>query len=59
MLQQAQVDLEYTSIRSPVDGVVVARNVDVGQTVATSLTAPTLFNIAQDLTKMQVDSNVD
>ena len=59
VLQQAQVDLEYTSIRSPVDGVVVARNVDVGQTVAASLSAPTLFTIAQDLTKMQVDSNVD
>ncbi|MBI2524792.1 MAG: efflux RND transporter periplasmic adaptor subunit [Candidatus Rokubacteria bacterium] len=59
VLQQAQVDLEYTSIRSPVDGVVVARNVDVGQTVAASLSAPTLFNIAQDLTKMQVDTNVD
>ncbi len=58
-LQQAQVDLDYTSIRSPVDGVVVARNVDVGQTVAASLSAPTLFNIAQDLTKMQVDTNVD
>ncbi|OGK78679.1 MAG: hypothetical protein A2X52_18555 [Candidatus Rokubacteria bacterium GWC2_70_16] len=58
-LQQAQVDLDYTSIRSPVDGVVVARNVDVGQTVAASLSAPTLFTIAQDLTKMQVDTNVD
>jgi HlyD family secretion protein len=58
-LQQAQVDLDYTSIRAPVDGVVVSRNVDVGQTVAASLQAPTLFTIAQDLTKMQIDTNVD
>jgi len=58
-LQQALVDLERTSIRSPVDGVVVSRNVDVGQTVAASLQAPTLFTIAQDLTRMQVDANVD
>ncbi len=58
-LAQAQVDLDNTSISAPVDGVVVARNVDVGQTVAASLQAPTLFLIAQDLTKMQVDTNVD
>jgi HlyD family secretion protein len=58
-LQQALVDLEHTSIRSPVDGIVVSRNVDVGQTVAASLQAPTLFTIAQDLTRMQVDANVD
>lgn len=58
-LRQAQVDLEHTIIRSPVDGVVVSRNVDVGQTVAASLQAPTLFTIAQDLTRMQVDTNVD
>jgi HlyD family secretion protein len=58
-LAQAQVDLDNTEIRAPVDGVVVARNVDVGQTVAASLQAPTLFLIAQDLTKMQVDTNVD
>jgi HlyD family secretion protein len=58
-LQQAQVDLERTFIRSPVEGVVVSRNVDVGQTVAASLAAPTLFTIAQDLTKMQIDTNVD
>ena len=58
-LDQAQVDLNYTYIRAPVDGVVVSRNVDVGQTVAASLQAPTLFLIAQDLTKMQVDTNVD
>ena len=58
-LRQAQVNLEHTIIRAPVDGVVVSRNVDVGQTVAASLQAPTLFQIAQDLTKMQVDTNVD
>ncbi len=58
-LAQAQVDLDHTMIRAPVDGVVVSRNVDVGQTVAASLQAPTLFTIAQDLTQMQVDTNVD
>jgi HlyD family secretion protein len=58
-LEQAMVDLNHTLIRSPVDGVVVSRNVDVGQTVAASLQAPTLFTIAQDLTKMQVDTNMD
>ncbi|HEU5191303.1 MAG TPA: efflux RND transporter periplasmic adaptor subunit [Methylomirabilota bacterium] len=58
-LQQAQVNLDYTFIRAPVDGVVISRNVDVGQTVAASLQAPTLFTIAQDLTKMQIDTNVD
>ena len=58
-LEQAKLSLGYTVIQAPVDGVVVARNVDVGQTVAASLQAPTLFVIAQDLTKMQVDTNVD
>lgn len=58
-LDQALIDLDHTSIRAPVDGVVISRNVDVGQTVAASLQAPTLFIIAQDLTKMQVDTNVD
>jgi HlyD family secretion protein len=57
-VQSAQIDLAYTVIKAPVDGVVVSRNVDVGQTVAASLAAPTLFQIAQDLTKMQVDTNV-
>jgi HlyD family secretion protein len=56
--QSAQIDLDHTSIAAPVDGVVVSRNVDVGQTVAASLSAPTLFLIAQDLAKMQVDTNV-
>jgi len=58
-LRQAQIDLEYTTISSPVDGVVVSRNVDVGQTVAASLSAPTLFIIANDLAKMQVNASVD
>ena len=58
-LRQSQVDLDHTEIRAPVDGVVVSRTVDVGQTVAASLQAPTLFTIAQDLTQMQVDTNVD
>jgi len=58
-LSQAQTDLAHTRITAPVDGTVVARNMDVGQTVAASFTAPTIFQIAQDLTKMQVDTNVD
>jgi len=58
-LRQAQVDLEHTTIRAPVEGVVVSRAVDVGQTVAASLQAPTLFTIAGDLTKMQVEVSVD
>jgi HlyD family secretion protein len=57
-LAQAQVDLDHTYIRAPVDGVVVARHFDVGQTVAASLQAPDIFDIAQDLKKMQVDTNV-
>jgi HlyD family secretion protein len=55
----ARTNLEYTVIRSPINGTVVARNVDVGQTVAASLQAPTLFTIAQDLTKMQVYAKTD
>lgn len=57
-LQQAQVNLAYTTIYAPVDGIVISRNVDVGQTVAASLSAPTLFMIANDLTKMQIDALV-
>jgi HlyD family secretion protein len=57
-LEQAKVDLDRTVIRSPINGVVISRSVDIGQTVAASLQAPTLFTIAQDLTKMQVDTNV-
>jgi HlyD family secretion protein len=55
----AQTNLDHTIIRSPIDGVVVARSVDVGQTVAASLQAPTLFSIAEDLTKMQVYAATD
>jgi HlyD family secretion protein len=58
-LAQAQADLDHTTIRAPVNGVVVSRAVDVGQTVAASLQAPTLFTIAEDLTKMQVEVSVD
>ncbi len=58
-LDKRKVDLENTIIRSPVDGVVIDRSVDVGQTVAASLSAPTLFTIAQDLRKMQVTTSVD
>jgi HlyD family secretion protein len=57
-VRAAKVNLAYTDIISPVDGTVVARNVDMGQTVAASFQTPTLFLIAQDLTKMQVDTNV-
>src|SRR4029077_19281172 len=57
-LHQAQVNLDYTTIVSPTTGVVISRSVDVGQTVAASLSAPTLFLIAEDLTKMQVDTSV-
>jgi HlyD family secretion protein len=58
-LSQAQTNLRYTKIVSPIDGVVVDRQYDVGQTVAASFQAPTLFSIAQDLTKMQVQADVD
>ena len=58
-LQQAETNLHYTTINSPIDGVVVDRQYDVGQTVAASFQAPTLFSIAQDLTKMQVQADVD
>jgi len=58
-LSQSQTNLRYTKILSPIDGVVVDRAYDVGQTVAASFQAPTLFQIAQDLTKMQVQADVD
>ncbi len=57
-LDQAELNLRYTTIISPIDGIVISRNVDIGQTVAAALQAPTLFTIAQDLTHMQVDTNV-
>jgi HlyD family secretion protein len=58
-LKLAEINLSHTTITSPIDGVVVSRNVDVGQTVAASLSAPTLFTIANDLTQMQVIANID
>ena len=58
-VRQAEVDLTHTIIRAPIDGVVVARNVDVGQTVAASLQAPVLFVIANDLGRMQVNASID
>jgi HlyD family secretion protein len=54
-----ETNLRYTRILSPVDGIVISRNVDIGQTVAASFQTPTLFSIAQDLTQMQIDTNVD
>lgn len=58
-LKNAETNLRYTRIVSPVNGIVIARNVDVGQTVAASFQTPTLFTIAQDLTKMQINTSVD
>jgi HlyD family secretion protein len=58
-LESAEIDLERTRIRSPIDGVVIERAVDQGQTVAASLSSPTLFYIAQDLTEIQIEANVD
>ena len=58
-LDRAQTNLDYATIVCPIDGVVISRNVDVGQTVAASLQAPTLFTIAQDLTQMQANTSVD
>ena len=58
-LEQAKLDLDRTFIRSPVDGVVIDRQVDKGQAVSASLSAPTLFSIAQDLVKMQIEADVD
>src|SRR5262245_3142793 len=58
-LNQAEVNLQHTIIRSPIDGTVISRNVDVGQTVAASMSAPTLYVIAQDLTHMQVSASID
>ena len=57
-LEKAKVDLAHCTIYAPVDGIVISRNVDVGQTVAASMNAPTLFVIANDLAKMQIDANV-
>jgi HlyD family secretion protein len=57
-LQKAKADLDHCTITSPIDGIVISRNVDVGQTVAASLQAPVIFQIANDLSKMQIDANV-
>src|SRR5882757_7733593 len=57
-LDKAKADLDHCTITSPIDGIVISRNVDVGQTVAASLQAPVIFQIANDLAKMQIDSNV-
>src|SRR3954471_18123363 len=58
-VNKAEVDLGHTVITAPIDGIVISRNVDRGQTVASSMQAPTLFIIAADLTKMQVNANID
>jgi HlyD family secretion protein len=58
-VESARVDLERTQIRSPIDGVVIERSVDVGQTVAASMSAPKLFLIAQDLSEIQIEADVD
>ena len=58
-LDRAQVNLEYANIFSPVDGIVISRDIDVGQTLAASMSAPTLFSIATDLSQMQVKASVD
>jgi len=58
-LNYAQLNLDYTTIHAPIDGVVISRDVDVGQTVAASLQAPTLFTIARDLRQMQIETDVD
>jgi HlyD family secretion protein len=58
-VRYAEANLKYTDIVSPIDGVVIQRNIDVGQTVAATFQTPTLFQIAQDLTKMQIDTNVN
>ena len=58
-LNQAETNFRYTKILSPVNGTVISRNIDVGQTVAASFQTPTLFTIANDLTKMQIDTSVD
>ncbi len=58
-VNRAEINLEYTDIKSPVDGVVISREVDVGQTVAASMSAPTLFMIANDLGRMRVNASID
>jgi len=57
--KRTKINLDYATIKAPIDGVIISRNIDIGQTVAASFSTPTLFNIANDLTKMQVEANVD
>jgi len=59
LYEQAKTNLKYATITSPINGIVISRNVDVGQTVAASFQTPTLFTIAQDLTKMEIQTSVD
>jgi HlyD family secretion protein len=59
LYEQAKTNLDYSTIKSPTNGIVISRNVDVGQTVAASFQTPTLFTIAQDLTKMEIQTSVD
>ncbi len=58
-LERAKTNLQYTTITAPIDGIVISRNVDIGQTVAASLQAPTLFTIAQDLRQMRLEASID
>jgi HlyD family secretion protein len=57
--RQARINLNYATIKAPIDGVIISRNIDIGQTVAASFSTPTLFTIANDLTKMQVEASID
>ena len=57
-LEKAQADLDHCTIKSPIDGIVISRNVELGQTVAASLQAPVIFTIANDLTNMQINASV-
>jgi HlyD family secretion protein len=58
-LNRAKINLDYATIRSPIDGIVISKNVEQGQTVAASFNSPTLFNLVNDLTKMQVEASID
>ncbi|MCK4700953.1 MAG: efflux RND transporter periplasmic adaptor subunit, partial [Bacteroidales bacterium] len=58
-LNRAKINLNYATIRSPIDGIVISKNVEQGQTVAASFNSPTLFNLVNDLTKMQVEASID
>lgn len=58
-VKRARINLDYAKIRSPIDGIIISRNVDIGQTVAASFNTPTLFTVANDLTKMQINAYID